>query len=77
MLLYMIIAPGQGQIISDDKISKQILSFCYFNHFMKFQHDTLNSKGTRGQIQFFCTLVAGADNSDWENFECHRKLFLL
>ena len=30
---YMYIAPGQEQITLDDKISKLIKSFCYFNHF--------------------------------------------
>ena len=39
MILYMYIAPGQGQIASDDKIPMQIRSFCYFNHFCKFQKD--------------------------------------
>ena len=52
MILYMYIAPGQGQITSDDKISKQILSFCYFDHFVKLHHDTLSSKGTGGQKPF-------------------------
>ena len=33
MILYMYIAPGQGQITSDSKISKLIYSFCYFDHF--------------------------------------------
>ena len=33
MILCMYIAPGQGQITSDDKISELICSFCYFDRF--------------------------------------------
>ena len=43
----MYIAPGKGQITSDNRISKLIKSFCYCNHFCELHHDTLNSKGTR------------------------------
>ena len=53
MILYMYIAPGQGQITSDDNISMLIKSFCYFNHFLKFHHDTPNSKEMGGQKPFF------------------------
>ena len=49
MILYMYIAPGQGQITSDDKISMLIKSFCYFDNCVKFHHDTPNSKETGGQ----------------------------
>ena len=48
----MYIAPGQEQMTGDDKISMQIQSFYYFNYFVKFYHDTPNSKGTRGQNHF-------------------------
>ena len=44
---------------------------------MKFHHDTPNSKGTRGHKTIFCTLGAGADNSNGVNFEHHRKLLSL
>ena len=55
MILNMYTAPGQGQITADDKISMLIKSFCYFDKFsfVKFHHDTPNSKGTRGQKPFF------------------------
>ena len=53
MILYMYVALGQGQIISDDKISKLILSFVTSIIFVKAHHDTPNSKGTRGQKPFF------------------------
>ena len=50
MILYMNIGPGQLQITPDDKISKLIYTFCYFDHsFIYFHHDTPNSKETRGQ----------------------------
>ena len=52
MILNTYIAPGQGQITSDDKISMLIKSFCYFDHLVKFHYDTPNSKGTRGQKPF-------------------------
>ena len=52
MILYMYIAPGQGQITSDDKMSMLIKSFCYFRHFAKFHHDTQNSKETGGHKPF-------------------------
>ena len=48
----MYITPRQGRITSDDKISMLIKSFCYFDYFVKFHHDTPNSKGTRGQKPF-------------------------
>ena len=73
MILYMYIAPGQRLITSDDKISKLISSVI----FVKFHIDTPDSKGTKGQKTFFCTLGAGADNSNGVNFEHHRKLSLL
>ena len=57
MILYMYIAPGQGQITSDDKISKIIYSFCYIDHFVKFHHFTPNNKETRGQKPFFVHLI--------------------
>ena len=54
MIMYMYIAPGQGQITSDDKISMLIcLAFVTSIIFVKFHHDTSNSKGTRGQKTFF------------------------
>ena len=53
MILNMYIAPGQGQITSDDKIATLIKSFCYFDHFVQFHHDTPpTSKGTRDQKPF-------------------------
>ena len=45
--------------------------------FVKFYHDTPNSKGTRGLKPLFCTLGTGADNSFGLNFEHQRKLLLL
>ena len=33
MILFMSIAPGQGQLTSDDKTSQLMYSFCYFDHF--------------------------------------------
>ena len=53
MILYMYIAPGQGQMTSDDKISMLIKGFCYLIIFVKFHHDTPKSKGTGGQKPFF------------------------
>ena len=44
MILYMYIPPGQGQITSDDKISRLIYSFCTSIIFVKFHHDISNSK---------------------------------
>ena len=52
MILYMYIAPGQGQITSDDKIPKLITAFVIPIFFVKFHHDTPNSKGIRGQKPF-------------------------
>ena len=45
------IAQGQGQITTADKIPKVIESFFYFDHFEKFHHDALNSKGSRGKLE--------------------------
>ena len=53
MITYMYIAPGQGQITSDDKISMLIKSNVTSIIFVKFHHDTPTSKGTRGQKPFF------------------------
>ena len=73
----MYIAPGQGQITSDDKMSMLIKRFCYFRHFVKFHHDTPNSKETGGHQPFFCTLAAGADNSNGVICLQRRKLLSL
>ena len=43
---------------------------------MKFHHDTPNSKEIKVK-NIFCTLGAGADNSDGVNFEQRRKLLSL
>ena len=53
MILNMYIAPGQGQITSEDKISMLIKSFVTSIIFVKFHHGTPNSKGTRGQKPVF------------------------
>ena len=53
MILYMYIAPGQGQITSDDKISNLYRAFVTSIIFVQFRHDTPTSKGTRGQKSFF------------------------
>ena len=75
MILYMYIAPGQGQITSDDKISTSYRAFVTLIIFVMFHHDTPTSEGTRGQIPFFSG--AGTDNSNGANFEHHRKLLSL
>ena len=54
-----------------------LLPFVNSIFFVKFHNDTPNSKGTREQKPFFCTLGAGADNSTGVNFEHHRKLLSL
>ena len=53
MILYMYIAPGQGQITSEDKISYLYRAFVTSIIFVQFQHDTPTSKGTRGQKNIF------------------------
>ena len=53
MILYMYIAPGQGQITSDDEFLSKYTAFVTSIMFVKFHHDTPNSKGTRGQNPFF------------------------
>ena len=58
MILYMYIAQGQGQITSDDKISMLIKSLRYFDHFCE-----------QEAKKHFCTLRAGADNSNGVNLE--------
>ena len=55
MILYIFISQGHGQITPNDKISKLIYNFCYFDYFVKFDHDTLNSKETRGHKLFLNT----------------------
>ena len=74
MILYMYIAPGQGQITSDDKISMLIKSFCYFDHFFNMILQTVKKWETKNH---FCTLRAGTDNSNGVNFQQHRKLLSL
>ena len=74
MILYMYIAPGQGQIASDDKISTSYRAFVTLIIFVMFHHDTPTSEDTRGQKPF---LGAGTDNSNGANFEHHRKLLSL
>ena len=75
MILYMYIPPGQGQITSDDKISNIELlllrSFlCSFILILQLV------KELEAKIHF-CTLGAGADNSNAANFEHHRELLSL
>ena len=53
MILYMYIAPGQGQITSDDKISNLYRAFVTSIIFVQFHHDTPTGKETRGQKIFF------------------------
>ena len=71
MILYMYIAPGQGQITSDDKISNIELlllrSFlCSFIMILQLVKE-VEAKN------HFCTLRAGANNSNGANFEHHEE----
>ena len=49
----MYIVPGQEQVTWDKKNLSLDKSYCYFDHFVQFYHDTPNSKGTRGQKNTF------------------------
>ena len=56
MILYMYKAPGQGQITLMTKFQSS-RTFVTSIIFVKFDHDTLKSKGTRDQQPFFCTFA--------------------
>ena len=52
MVLGMYIAPGQGQITQMTKFLGLYIAFVTSIIFVKFHHDTPNSKGTRVQKPF-------------------------
>ena len=60
MILYMYIAAEQGQITSDDKMSKLIYSFCYFEHFCEVSswYSKLLVKELEAKNHFFRTLTS-------------------
>ena len=49
----------------------------FFKFFVKFHHDTPNIVKELEAKKHFCTLGAGADNSNGVNLEHHRKLLSL
>ena len=61
MILYMYVAPGQGKITSDDKISMLIWSFRYSDHFCGFIMI----------LQIVKELEA--ENHFWYNDKCHNS----
>ena len=73
----MYIAPGKGKKPQMTKFLSQYRAFFVTSIiFVKFHHDTPDSKGTRDQNPFLY-IGAGADNSSGVNFEHHRKILSL
>ena len=54
IILCLYKAQGQGQIPPEDNISMLLIqSFCYFDHLVKFHHETPNSKEIKAKTHFF------------------------